>query len=62
MQVQHGGGKNNWGAVDKTGLHSIPDVVNNALGPIPSTAAEKKLEPESKPCNIVCYYEQCCWL
>jgi len=52
MQVQHGGGKNNWGAVDKTGLHSIPDVVNDALGPIPSTAAEKKLEPESKPCNI----------
>ena len=45
--MQHGGGKGNWGAVDKAGLHSTPDVVGEALGPVPTTAAEKVLEPES---------------
>ena len=38
----------NWGAIDKAGLHSTPEVVNDALGPIPRTSMEKNLEPESK--------------
>ena len=52
--MQHGGGKSNWGAVDKAALHSTPEVVADALGPIPSTTAEKALEPESTPacCHV----------
>lgn len=46
--MQHGGGKSNWGAIDKTGLHNTPEVVDDALGPIPTTPEEKELEPESK--------------
>ena len=38
----------NWGSIDKTGLHSTPEVVNDALGPIPRTSLEKNLEPESE--------------
>lgn len=41
-------GAGNWGAIDKAGLQSTPEVVNDALGPIPRTSMEKNLEPESE--------------